>query len=177
MALGGTAVLALWNGVFIFDAGIFWTLLGALSIGGYNIVQRQCSKNYTAIQITAYSFFSATILMIFFLPSATQSFVHAQAAQQLIVIGLAIFPSVIGYLSWAKALSIAEKTSTVVNYMYLTPFFALIFGILLLDEIPHAGILIGGAIILLALFIFNLALKRQKKLLESASKTFNVPEP
>ena len=63
-------------------------------------------------------------------------------------------------MAWAKAFSLAEKTSQVSNYMFLTPFLAA-----LLDfRIPDKATCIGGGIILFGVLIFNFGgnFRRQK---------------
>ena len=87
-----------------------------------------------------------------------------QAAKEIVdaslpVIGavlvLALLCSVVAYISWSKALSIAEKTSYVTNYMFVTPFLAALWGWLLIREVPDMGTLVGGIIIFCGLLLFN----------------------
>ena len=68
---------------------------------------------------------------------------------------LGIGSSAIAYVSWAKAFSKAKKTSQVSNYMFVTPFLTSILGFLLAGEVPDQATLIGGAIILLGVLLFN----------------------
>lgn len=67
---------------------------------------------------------------------------------------MGVFPSALGYLSWVKALSIAPKTSLVTNYMFLTPWAALIFEFAVTRTFPDTATILGGVIILAALVLF-----------------------
>lgn len=164
MAFCGILVLSLWNGVFTVDRGILWTLAAAFSLAAFNIVQRYCrTKNYTPLQITAYNFFTATIMLLAFAPTAVREFAQITWTQRGIVIFLGVFPSAIAYMWWAKALNIAASTSSVANYMFLTPFLALVLGLIVLREMPHAGALIGGAVILGGLGLFSFSTRTQGK--------------
>lgn len=165
MAFGGTAVLALWGGAFNVEVGVFWTLGAALFISVFNIIQRQLSRRYSSVQITAYSFLTAVPLTIFLAPGAMGEFMAAPALHKAAAILMGIFPSAVGYLFWAKALSVTDNTSTVVNYMFLTPFIALILCYLFLGELPNAGTLVGGAIILSGLWLFNTSMHRRREFL------------
>ncbi|MDL2307079.1 DMT family transporter [Desulfovibrio sp. OttesenSCG-928-C06] len=165
LAFAGTAILALWEGTFNVEAGVFWTLAAAVFISIYNIIQRGLSRRYTSIQITAYSFITAIPLTIFLAPGAVGQFMEAPVLHQGVAVLMGIFPSALGYMFWAKALSVAANTSSVVNYMFLTPFIALILCFMILGELPNTGTFVGGAVILSGLWLFNTSMRRQREAL------------
>ena len=192
VAFGGVALLSLWDGALTVNAGVFWTLGAALCLGSYNIVQRYFSQrelprpqgsaragknpfaHYSSVQITAYSFFAAVVISLPLAPSSLEQFAQITLGQQSVVVLLGIFPSAISYLCWSKALTIAQSTSSVANYMFLTPFLTLLLGMLLISETPNAGLLAGGALILGGLGLFSLAGRRSRVLaqrLRQAGKT------
>ena len=84
-----------------------------------------------------------------------QQAIHAPPIQWVYVLILGVFSSAIAYVAWTKALSLAEKTSQVSNYMFLTPFLTSILGFLIAGEIPEQSTVIGGIIILAGVFLFN----------------------
>jgi drug/metabolite transporter (DMT)-like permease len=151
----GILVLTLWDGVFTINAGILWMLGSAICISIYNLLQRHLNKKYSALQATSYSIFAGTLLLLVNLPHAAPQLASAPLQQWLVILFLGIFPGGIAYLWWSEALSTAEKTSDVTNFMFVTPFLATFLGFLLIGEVPSLSTILGGAIILAGLFMFQ----------------------
>lgn len=151
----GVTVLTLMNGVFSVNMGLLWLFLAALALSIYNLIQRQLTKNYTALQTSTYSIFFGTFLLTIFAPTAFQEISNAPAIQYLYLAILGVCSSAIAYVSWAKAFSKAKQTSQVSNYMFITPFLTSILGFLIAGEIPDRATLCGGGIILIGILIFN----------------------
>ena len=164
----GILVLTLMNGSFSINEGVLWLLIAALCLASYNILQRKLTKTYSALQASTYSIFFATIMLCIFLPGSINKAIHAPLIQMLYVLILGVFSSAIAYIAWAKAISLAEKTTYVSNYMFVTPFLTTILGFIMINEIPDKATILGGIIILSGLFIFNkesfLELFKNKKL-------------
>ena len=74
------------------------------------------------------------------LPNSISKAIHAPLIQILYVLILGIFSSSIAYIAWAKAISIAEKTTYVSNYMFVTPFLTTILGFIIIGEIPDKAL-------------------------------------
>ena len=153
-AFGGVVVLMLWDGSMTLSLGVFWMLSAALLVSVYNIIQRKLSARYDSLRITAYSFIAATAMLAWIAPEAVNELRSASAKQTGVLIFLGLFPSALAYPLWVKALALAPRTSTVTNYMYLTPLLALLLEYLIMAELPGAGTLVGGAIILGSLILF-----------------------
>ena len=151
----GILVLTLMNGSLSINEGVLWLLIAALSLAAYNVIQRKLTKTYSALESSTYSIFFATIMLCIFLPNSISKAIHAPLIQILYVLILGIFSSAIAYIAWAKAISIAEKTTYVSNYMFVTPFLTTILGFIMIDEIPYKATILGGIIILTGLFLFN----------------------
>ena len=154
LAFGGICLMMLWRGTFAVDTGLLWTQAAAFSVSAFNIMQRDLAKRYSAIEITAYSFFMGTLPLLFFAPQALAEITSANSLPLGTALFLGIFPSALGYLSWAKALSLTTKTSRVTNLMFLTPFLALLLEFAVLKQLPDTGTFIGGAVILTSLALF-----------------------
>ncbi len=152
---GGILVLMLWDGVFSINIGIIWTLGAALSISIYNLIQRNLTKEYSALQTVTYSIFAGAILLSVFLPQAIPQLVAAPPKQIAVIIFLGVFPGAIAYVLWSKALSIAAKTSDVTNYMFITPLIATLMGYLVILEIPALSTIVAGSIIIIGLILFQ----------------------
>ena len=173
----GILVLTLMNGTFSINEGVLWLLVAALCLATYNLLQRKLTKKYSAIEASTYSIFVGTLFLCIFLPSSIEPTIHAPIEHIIYVLILGIFSSALAYIAWAKAISMAEKTTYVSNYMFVTPFLTTILGFVMMGEIPDKATVLGGIIILIGLFIFNkesfLEAFRNKKLssVECASCT------
>lgn len=151
----GILVLTLMNGTFSINEGVLWLLVAALCLATYNLLQRKLTKKYSAIEASTYSIFVGTLFLCIFLPSSIEPTIHAPIEHIIYVLILGVFSSALAYIAWAKAISMAEKTTYVSNYMFVTPFLTTILGFVMMDEIPDKATLLGGIIILIGLFIFN----------------------
>lgn len=151
----GILVLTLMNGTFSINEGVLWLLVAALCLATYNLLQRKLTKKYSAIEASTYSIFVGTLFLCVFLPSSIEPTIHAPIEHIIYVLILGIFSSALAYIAWAKAISMAEKTTYVSNYMFVTPFLTTILGFVMMGEIPDKATILGGIIILIGLFIFN----------------------
>jgi drug/metabolite transporter (DMT)-like permease len=161
LAFCGVLILSLWDGVFSVSPGLAWMLAAAFLISAHNIVQRALCKRFTALAITAYSYFIGTIFLMVFLPEASQQLRAAPPFHLALVCYLGIFPGSMAYFFWGKALSIAPKTSNVTNYMFLTPFLALVLDYAVTGALPGTATFSGGGIILTGLLIFQFSRKSE----------------
>jgi drug/metabolite transporter (DMT)-like permease len=160
----GVAILMLGEGrgEVTFTRGVFWMLLAALLISLHNIIQRKLAPGRDSLTITAYSFLAAAILLAWRGPEAVVECRTASPGYLAVAVYLGVFPSALAYLFWVKALALAPRTSTVANYMYLTPFLALLMEYLILAGTPGAGTFLGGAVILGSLVLFNIKGKKRR---------------
>ena len=160
----GVGVLTLINGIFSINTGLIWLLFAALVLSIYNLLQRKLTKTYTALQTSAFSIFFGTIMLTVFLPSSIKEVQNAPDIQLIYIILLGIFSSAIAYVTWSIAFVKAKQTSQVSNYMFITPFLTSVIGFLMVDEVPDQSAMIGGAIILLGMVVFNFGDKLHQSL-------------
>lgn len=152
----GILVLMLWHGVLSINAGIFWMLMAAIFLAGYNLLQRKLTKKYTALQATSYSIIIGAIMLLVFMPfGGVEQAAHAGMKHWLSVAYMGAFPSALAYLLWGKALSMTEKTSEVSNFMFIQPALSMLLGFIIIFEIPTIEMYIGAAIIIFGLFLFS----------------------
>lgn len=151
----GILVLTLWNGSLSVNAGIVWMFGAAVCISGYNLLQRVLLKEYSPLQATAYSVFAGTLFLLFYLPGAAPQFGNAPLRQLLVIGFLGVFPSALAYMLWAKALQLAEKTSDVTNFMFITPLLAALMGFLIMGEVPTLSTCAGGLLIFMGLLLYK----------------------
>lgn len=151
----GVALLSLMNSIFSLNSGLLWLLLAALSLGIYNLLQRKLTQTYSGLQAAAYSIFAGTIMLAVFLPGSVREIRVAPPIQLLYIAILGIFSSAIAYVTWAQALKKAERTSSVSNYMFITPFLTTLLGFVLTNEKPDSSTIAGSLVILTGVLIFN----------------------
>ena len=151
----GVIVLTLMDSTFSFNPGLAWLIGASLLLSVYNLLQRKITTNYSGLQASTFSIFSGTIMLAVFLPTAVKQAQSAPPVAFLYVAVLGIFSSAIAYAAWAQAFKKAKDSSSVSNYMFITPFLASLMGFLFAGEKPDLPTVIGGGIILLGVFFFN----------------------
>lgn len=157
LAFAGVVILLLWDGILSINTGLIWTL-GAMAIfSAYNLISRKLSAmGYTPLEIVAYGVTFGTLMLLFYLGRGIAEVSTATPIELLALFFLGIFPSALAYFFWGMALSLAERTSEVTNYMFVTPLLSTVFGFLLLREVPSAGTFLGGGVIIMSVILFNL---------------------
>ncbi len=153
--ISGVAVLALMNNAVSFDPGVIWLFLTAVSLGTYNLLQRKLTRTYSGLQASSYSIFAGTAMLAIFSPASIKEAGSAPPLSFLYVIILGVFCGAVAFASWAQAFKKAVQTSSVSNYMFVTPFLTALLGFLLAGELPDLSTVAGGAIVLTGMFIFN----------------------
>ena len=151
----GVVVLTVLNGELSLNGGLLWLFLAALAMSVYNLLQRRLTRSASSLQVTTYSIFVGAILLTAFAPGAFRELAAAPPAQYGCLAVLGLGSSALGYLSWAKAFSRAQKTSQVSNYMFLTPFVTSILGFFIAGEVPDRATVLGGGIILLGMLLYQ----------------------
>lgn len=151
----GVTVLTLSGGGFSVNRGVALLLAAAVCLSVYNLLQRRLTKRYSPLTTCAYSVFSGTAMLCLFLPGSMGEVSAASPVQLLYVLLLGVFSSAVAFVSWSHAMAKARKTSTVSNYMFLTPFLTSLLGFWMAGERPEGPALAGGAVILSGLFLFR----------------------
>lgn len=151
----GILILVLWNGVLSVNGGVLFLLITAILLCVYNLIQRRLTKRYNAIQSCAYSIIASAIIMSPFLPSAIGDVAAATPGAVAVLVYLGTCNSGIAYLCWSKAFSLADRTADVANFLYLPPFIATLLAFAVFREIPDWGTVVGGAVILFGLWMFQ----------------------
>ncbi len=151
----GILILTMWRGVLDINEGTLWLMAAVVCISLYNLIQRKLTKTYSSLQSAVYSIFAGTLLLSVFLPQGTKEAATAAPEHWLYAALLGVFPSAIAYVSWSAAFQKAPRTSDVSNYMFITPFLSGTFGFLINGETLDAATLLGGAVILAGVAVFN----------------------
>jgi drug/metabolite transporter (DMT)-like permease len=139
---------------FGISRGALYILIAAISAAIYFVIQRPFLKNYSSLQLTAYSIWSGTLLILFYLPSLTVELKTASWKMTAAVAYLGVFPAALGYVLWNYALS-RLPVSRVSSFLYLVPVVAMTGGWILLREMPTPLSLCGGPVAVAGVFLVN----------------------
>lgn len=152
----GVLIMMLWDGVLSINAGILWTLLASVLFCIYNILNRKLSSDgYKSIEIVTFSMIASVLVLSPFARKGISEVATATANEIGVLLMLGVLSSAVAYFLWSMALSIADSTSEVTNFSFLTPFIATLLGSLVLSEVPNTGTVIGGTIIIASMVIFS----------------------
>lgn len=155
ISFAGVVALFLFEKTLSGGQGILWGLGAAIDLSVYNIWQKKLSVRYTGLETAAYSIFFGTLFLCVVAPTAARQFGDATARSLYGIVFLGIFSSAVSYVCWAKAFALAERTSDVSNYMFITPFLTTIAGFVAEGEKLSPSALLGGAMILGGVFLFQ----------------------
>ncbi|AST81245.1 TPA: DMT family transporter [Citrobacter farmeri] len=153
-AFSAVLFISLQEGSLLISQGIIWMLGAAALLALYNVIQRRMNRQISALQMTAYSFLFGTVMLLGYAPDALRELHDAPSGAIALVIYLGLFPGAVAYITWGKALSLAENTGQVTNWMFLTPCLALLLEYVVTDSYPGKATLAGGTIILICLLCF-----------------------
>jgi len=154
-AFFGVGVITYFNGGFTFGSGAIWICLAMVLISVYNVYQRKLLMRYSPLEITTYCIVAGALLLSVFAPQAFPQLVLAEPEGVVAVVILGVFSAGVAYLCWAYALSKADKTNEVTNYMFVTPILTTFLGFILISEMPPVSAFIGGAMVLGGVLLIN----------------------
>ena len=146
----GILMLTLGGDSFSLNPGVLWLLLGSLLLSVYNILQRRLTRSYSPLCCSAYAIFFGTLLLSVFAPESFPQLASATALDWVYLLLLGVLSGSVAHLCWAKAMALAEDTSSVSNYMFLTPLFTALLGIAVYDNACSCKVICGNLCIFIS---------------------------
>ncbi|MBS4023308.1 MAG: DMT family transporter [Dethiobacter sp.] len=153
-ALAGIVVIAL--GDRHGQTALFGNLLalgGAVAVSGYFLLGRQARKNMSNLNYVTHTYLAAWLVLAAASYAGGAPLFAYPPREWLIFLALALFPTILGHtvFNWA----LARVDVSFVSVMILgEPVGATLLAYLFLHEIPPAGHVLGGILILAGLFVF-----------------------
>lgn len=163
LSLSGIVLLIAMEGGVSADPGIFMLVGSSLSAAAYSLIQRQLLKTYEPLAVSLYSMIIGGLLLQVFLPPAIPQILASPPQAWAIVLYMGVFPGVVGYAVWCKALSMAHHTNDVTNYLFTGPMIATVMAYLIGGEVPTLPTVLGGVITVAGLLLFCFAKSREAK--------------
>jgi len=151
----GVAMIAAGEGNGLhFSTRALLLALAALSSAFYIVMQKQLLKIYTAVEVTTYSIWFGTLLLLPLGGGVVHSIRSAPLNATLAIVYLGIFPAAIAFTSWAYAIS-HGPVNRISSFLYLVPVLAIGIAWVWLGEVPRMMSLLGGMIALAGVVIVN----------------------
>jgi drug/metabolite transporter (DMT)-like permease len=175
-----------WGGVFISFAGVAMIAVGeggglhfspralllaaaALSSAIYIVMQKQLLQTYSALEVTTYSIWFGTLLLLPFGGGLFRSIRTAPIGSTLAIVYLGIFPAAIAFTAWAYVIS-HGPVNRMSSFLYLVPVLAIVIAWVWLGDVPRMMSLLGGVIALAGVGIVNVWGRTQTEIMPTAAQ-------
>jgi len=155
ICFGGVTYIALGGGegLALDPRGLF-VVVAAVAQGVFFASQKPLVARLGALRYTTCALWAGAVMLLIFTPGLVEQIQAAPPAATLAVAFLGIFPSAIGYATWAYALS-RIPASRASSFLYLVPALAFLISWIWLGELPILSDIVGGLIVLAGVIMVN----------------------
>jgi drug/metabolite transporter (DMT)-like permease len=154
IAFAGVVVIATAtsNGGGAGGLGVAFCLLAALGYAGGVVAQKVALRRVSSLQTIFLSCVAAAVACAWAAPSLLRGAENASAANAAWVVYLGLFPTAIGFVTWAYALS-RTSAGRLASVTYLVPAISILLGWAFLAETPPGLAFLGGAVCVLGVAV------------------------
>jgi drug/metabolite transporter (DMT)-like permease len=154
IAFAGVAVIAssTSNGGGSGSLGVAFCLLAALGYAGGVVAQKVALRRVSGLQTVFLACVTAAIACSWAAPSLVREVGDAQGSNVAWVVYLGVFPTAIGFVTWAYALA-RNDAGRLAATTYLVPAIAILIGWAVLGETPPSLAFLGGAVCLVGVAV------------------------
>ena len=142
------------GGGLALDPGALLILLSAVCVSVYFVFQRPYLAKYGALAFPTYAIWAGTVCMLPYLPGLFSQSLTAPIGTSLVLVYLGLFPTALGYVTYAYAMS-RMNASAAVSFLYLIPVLAYLIGWAWLGEAPTSLSVLGGLLALAGVVLVN----------------------
>lgn len=129
-------------------------LVAALAGSAYFVLMKPMLSHYTSIQLSTYSVWLGTLLLLIFSPELPRELANAPLGATLAAVYLGLLPGGLAYITWTYALS-RTSASRLASFQYLIPALAIVVAWLWRGETPLPLALVGGVVSTLGVVLVN----------------------
>ena len=156
VAFTGVVIIAVATSAGRFDAvGVVLGLASAALYAGAATLQKRLLPHVDALTMTWLGCLAGTVAALPFLPGLVTQLAAAPTSSVLGVVYLGVFPTAIAFSTWGYVLSRTSAGRTAAS-TYAVPPLVVLMSWALLDEVPTAIVLVGGALALTGVAVATL---------------------
>lgn len=135
--------------------GVILALAAALLYAGSTLLQKRLLQNTNATSLTFVGAAAGTLALAPWTGELVTDITHAPLSASAGIVYLGVFPTAIGFTTWAYVLSRTTAGKTAAT-TYIVPVIVLFMSWLMLGEVPTPVMLVGGVLCLAGVFITRL---------------------
>jgi drug/metabolite transporter (DMT)-like permease len=153
LSLIGVALISLSSVADLnFSVGSFLLLAASVAAAALTVWQKAYLDRYSAVEVSAYCVWAGTLCLLFAAPGLAESMATAQPLTTWLAVYLGVGPAALAYTAWTYALKRTDAAVLSAS-LYLTSPMTVIIAWFALGELPSAPALLGGAVVLLGVWL------------------------